>query len=925
MEILSVTLKNFKVHVDRHFTFQPGTNAISGENGAGKTSILEAIAWTLFNHRGAYNKEDLIRNGAGSAQARIAFISSRDGRTYEVERCTLRGYTVFDPQLSSKIDLKHIEEEILPWLRQQMGVAPGTDLARLFANTIGVPQGMFTADFLQAADKRKSIFDSVLKVEEYRQTAQSMLSLEKYAKAESEKVEMAIAQYDDTLKDWDGLQQQQQQTVVEMAASEAQLQQLRTELDALQTERDQLQSQAQTVQQTTTQVQQLSAQVEGKRQSNLLLQESVKAAQVAVDLCEQHRPNYEQFLATEAQLQTLDEQMKERRKIAKQMEAQQQLLTEKQTEVTRLNLQLEALSHAATAITQLVPLVQQQADLEQQQAATIEHLNRLQGLKSEQTSLTKQHTRLQADVTGLTAAIERVQGLAALVQTIAGLEEKRDRTQQQLSRVEAAKQFEAELRALVTAGEDRRDRHKIDTEAALQLMQQLESAVQSTAPLLANDSFEQTIKALQSGVALNTDLINALWRILADLSEQLSVPKLQQQLQQTKVTLESAYQARGEVANLTEMMARQSQLHREAAEVEARLQALKTELIDEKVLQQQRLQLIADLAQLQNPRGRRDLLNKQLEQQQQIQAQATAIATEFEALETAIAQLQRTLEQFAEVEVAIEAQKQIRQSAQAGYRIYLQQQNTANQLEGLTETLQTAIAQLEALAQDRDQMQAQRDQLMQAYDPVQAKTVETTYNQIRSQADHLAGGLPQQQKLLDSLNQRLNELQETAEKRDRTQKEYKQKERVRKFITFARKVYRDAGPRITERYVQSISHEGDRLFRELLNRPNVALEWTKDYEILVQEGAHTRRFVNLSGGEQMCAALAVRLALLRVMADIDVAFFDEPTTNMDRPRRESLAEAIANIKSFRQLFVISHDDTFEKVTENVIVVARELD
>jgi DNA repair protein SbcC/Rad50 len=44
---------------------------------------------------------------------------------------------------------------------------------------------------------------------------------------------------------------------------------------------------------------------------------------------------------------------------------------------------------------------------------------------------------------------------------------------------------------------------------------------------------------------------------------------------------------------------------------------------------------------------------------------------------------------------------------------------------------------------------------------------------------------------------------------------------------------------------------------------------------------------------------------------------------MDRPRRESLAEAIANIKSFRQLFVISHDDTFEKVTENVILVERE--
>ena len=82
MEILSVTLKNFKSHSERRFSFQPGTNAICGENGAGKTSILEAIAWVLFNHRGAYKNEDLIRNGTSSAQVMVAFISNRDGRTY---------------------------------------------------------------------------------------------------------------------------------------------------------------------------------------------------------------------------------------------------------------------------------------------------------------------------------------------------------------------------------------------------------------------------------------------------------------------------------------------------------------------------------------------------------------------------------------------------------------------------------------------------------------------------------------------------------------------------------------------------------------------------------------------------------------------------------------------------------------------------
>ena len=72
----------------------------------------------------------------------------------------------------------------------------------------------------------------------------------------------------------------------------------------------------------------------------------------------------------------------------------------------------------------------------------------------------------------------------------------------------------------------------------------------------------------------------------------------------------------------------------------------------------------------------------------------------------------------------------------------------------------------------------------------------------------------------------------------------------------------------------------------------------------------------------MSAALAVRLALLREMSNIDVAFFDEPTTNLDDARRESLARQILDVRGFRQLFVISHDDTFEQATQNVIRIKR---
>ncbi|MCU0569872.1 MAG: SMC family ATPase [Oculatellaceae cyanobacterium Prado106] len=919
MEILSVTLRNFKSHSDRQYFFQPGTNAICGENGAGKTTILEAIAWTLFNYRGAYTKEDLIRNGAGSAQARVSFISNRDGRTYEVERCTNKGYTLYDPQLGVRLDYRHIEEEVLPWLRQQFGVAPGTDLARLFANTIGVPQGMFTADFLQSPEKRKPIFDAILKVEEYRLANQQMLSLEKYGKAEAEKHEVVIAQYNDTLKEWEPLHHRQTLLTQEITQQEEILQQLQGELTQLQAEKDRLSTQAQQVQQITTQLQQVNLKLENQQQNQIRTTQAVQRSQTAVAICTEHRPSYQAVRQAEAALETLDQQVKQRQSLLKQREKQQANWTAQQTSLTRLNLQLEQLAQAEAEITALQPLIDQQVALEQQQAQRVEQLNQLQATKSEQKNLTRQLTRLQTQFNQLGQEITRIAQLGAEAQQIEALEQKRDRLQQQLSRVEAAQQFESELRQLVSTGEDQRDRLQLNTDEAAALLSQLQQAI----PNLATTSVQQLLTTLKSGVSLNTDLLNALWRILADLSEQISEAKLQRQLQQLKAQLETAYRARAEWANLEARQVQQAELQTEVSHIQQQIQQLQQQLATEPELQQQRSHFLQAIAQLADPRGRAQLLTQNLKQRAALNQQYATLNQQCETIQQAIATLDQQLVAFADLEEQIDAQKQIRQIHQENFLLYLQHQNDANQLRRLDAELQEMNTQLQQIQAEQYTLQEQSDRLLQDYDPQQYKTVEAHYVQIRSQADQVTGSLPQQRKRLIEISTQIANLQDILEKRDRTEAELKQKEKVKRFINFARKVYKEAAPRITQRYVQSISYEADRLFRELMNRPNVALEWTKEYDIVVQEGAHTRRFINLSGGEQMCAALAVRLALLRVLADIDIAFFDEPTTNMDRPRRESLAEAIANIKSFKQLFVISHDDTFEKVTENVIIVNRE--
>src|SRR5260370_42267124 len=68
----------------------------------------------------------------------------------------------------------------------------------------------------------------------------------------------------------------------------------------------------------------------------------------------------------------------------------------------------------------------------------------------------------------------------------------------------------------------------------------------------------------------------------------------------------------------------------------------------------------------------------------------------------------------------------------------------------------------------------------------------------------------------------------------------------------------------------------------------------------------------------MSAAISVRLGLLKKLSTLNIAFFDEPTQNMDVLRRTNLAEQIRRVRGFDQLFVISHDDTFEQGLDSLI-------
>ena len=918
MEILSVTLNNFKSHSDRHFTFQPGTNAICGENGAGKTSILEAIAWVLFDYSGDYNKDDLIRNGAASAQVRVAFVSTRDGRTYEVHRCTTKSYTLYDPQLNERLPYSRIKEEVLPWLRQHLGVSPGTDLSQLFSSTIGVPQGTFTADFLLTREKRKPIFDKILKVEEYQQTYKQLNDLEKYARNQVEMLEREIAHYDEELQQLEELQQKRLAQQSAIAQAQTELLQAETRLADLKQEQETLAALATRSQQLDTQLEQLTVQMQTQ---TLQLQRShndLAQAESAVAICTAQREEYQAFLAAEAALRDLEHQRQAEQRLQKERRQQEAHRSDRQTALAKVTVQLARLANAQQEIQQLEPLADQQIELEKAQQLITQHL---QNCLSQRQTLQQQEKRLaqtQTRQTQIAKDISRLRELQLSVDEIPMLEQQQQRLQQHLSRIIAASQFEADLQQLFTRSQEMGDRFTTQAQHATATLKDLQQKV----PLWAS-SLEEVLITLRSGTDCQHQFITALQTILDDLAEQTAVTKIEQQLQTIQASLQTARQHQAQVTNLERLLNNQAELNQEQTELQTSLVELQNHLTAEPDLRQQQATLAAKLETLNNPKGRIQLRQEELQQAATVQTEAAALQAALTTLEAAIAHTNTQLAAFATLSDQVQAQQTLKDSHRAAYESYMAQRELANTRNHRQQQVEEATAALQQLEQANLSATEERDRLQQTFDPNHFQTVQAAYQAANDQKVALSALLPVELKLLAELDQQLSKLEAVIQKRAIAQAALDQKKKTERFIKFARKAYKEAGPRITERYIYSISREADKLLRELLNRPNVSLQWTRDYEIMIQEGAHPRRFVNLSGGEQMCAALAVRLALLKILADIDIAFFDEPTTNMDRMRRDQLAEAIANIKTFRQLFVISHDDTFEKVTENIILVERE--
>ncbi|MBU0663336.1 MAG: SMC family ATPase [Proteobacteria bacterium] len=288
------------------------------------------------------------------------------------------------------------------------------------------------------------------------------------------------------------------------------------------------------------------------------------------------------------------------------------------------------------------------------------------------------------------------------------------------------------------------------------------------------------------------------------------------------------------------------------------------------------------------------------------------------------------LKKYADLDGGIAKVEKVRTAHQAARDAFFANQKDALDLQNRRDSLARMVALLEDLRKTLAAKLQELVALARDYDPQR-------HAEVRLVKEQLVGELAtSRQKIADLGRDRLRlegeikkmqQLKEEIKDRLAARKGFSHKEELVKFLR--NQIFNNVSAQLSQRFREEISLRADRIYRNIAETDE-ELYWGDKYQIVLRDMENgelrERSDDQLSGGQTMSAVVALRLALLQTIG-ARVAFFDEPTSNLDAARRANLAHAFRAIDVGReevtehwydQLFLISHDVAFTEVTDQVI-------
>lgn len=940
---------------------------ISGLNGAGKSSILDAITWALFGKSRSRSDDDIINRLAvrhGEA-AEVRFEFELEGGHYRIIRRKQHGRpAVLDFQVSggderwrtlSEGGVRQTQSAIEELLRMNFDT---------FTNASFFLQGQADEFTMRTPGKRKEILADLLSVnlwDRYKEAAAAR------RKQEQDRLLLLDAR----LQEIDLELQEQEQREADLQVARDELAQLSERLR----EREQLLEQMRRVEAATKQQEQ---QVQNLRESLARASAALQRLQQSEGLRHQELAQHETLLAQEEGIAAAHEQWQEAQQALEGWQEKADAFNRLQRERRPHELALE---RARSSLQQHIRALQQRGEqiaamsAEQAQLAQTlararqkeqelqeqrEHLAAneeawhearaaLQQLEGARQMQQQELQRLQQQASRITQLgqeqgavrqnlVQAAEALAQAEQALTDVQRQHERLMQAMADRDNLQAAQTQLRAEMDKLAERKERLQADTGGDCPLCGQ-ELTPTHRAQVLAQVQAEGEQHAAQ--FRHNRQALAALAEEIETLEKAVKERERWQRELQSQQQRQATAQAR-----LEEIARALAEWQEEGA---GRLAALQQQLKDNSALEEQR----AVVARLHADVQKKGQLEAALRETQQQISNAEARGVEIERATSEWEQSQKgelaaAQERLAQDEIAPEARaalaaldKQLAalgydealhtaaRAARAALREAPQRYQELKQAQAAVKPLQDTLSDLQQqIAENGDnvaRLQAQHDEAQAQLEALggdggDLAQMEKDANAMREQeiaAQRRVGAAQQRLAVLD----RLREQREQERERRATLTRL-----IERLLKLEKACGRDGVQALLiEQALPEIEEDANELLerltggemrvmfetqRELKSRDALA----ETLDIRISDGAGERPYENFSGGEQFRVNFAVRLALSRILAKragarLQTLVIDEGFGSQDPQGRQRLVEAINTIQQdFARVLVITHVD-----------------
>ncbi|MCG6838017.1 SMC family ATPase [Fusobacterium nucleatum] len=919
MIIKKVQLENYRSHSNSTVEFTKGVNLILGKNGRGKTSILEAISTVMFNTKDRSGKEtgkSYIKFGEKSSKVEIDFIAN-DGREYNLK-------TEFFKTKPKKQTLKDIigseyDGDIQEKLEELCGIKKGFE--ETYENIVIAKQNEFINIFKAKPKDREEIFNKIFNTQIYKEMYDSFLkeAVDKY-KEKVKDLDKEITFLKENMED----KEQITNFLKEEKDIEKNLQDnfkniivvsknLENEIKDYETTEIELNNLIKNIKDEENKI---------KKYLNILKENIIEAKQAkkAKIIVKETEKSYLEYLEIENRLKDLRENLDnllDEQKLNIQYQNNIKILKlnneNLKTDIINLEENISKNSVKKEILeSEISELKIKEEDLDLKLKKYIILLDELEKLEDFKDKKLEDKLKKTTEIDILKKELVSKNNLFKTI-SIEELEKKLSNFQEfekELKLLEEQKIiFETEIKTLKKSSKELSDK----------ICPFLNEKCQNLEDKEAEDYFSSKISIKTEDLENLKKNIEEKTQILVE--KEIFEDKKKQYFELEKSIKDLELSLKNEEINLKEI-----ELDIKNLDIDIQKLIENQEFQNSQMLREKKKELEVELRNLNLDEKRENLKNllENLElEKEKILKNQNSIESNLKEIDNYSKKIKEDTNKNIESKKSeIKTFENKLDDLKNPYNEYLKNNVLAEDLENLLLKANKNIKELYSLRADKNLLKQKVFVLEEKIKNIQITELKEKYDTIKEELNEINKKLGSSQEKIENYKKILEKISSQEERQKKLLIEFKKLENKFNKASLIRNEVGQMGRAISKYMLSGISNIASLNFNKITGRTE-RIEWSNEekdkYAVYLVGQERKIAFEQLSGGEQVSVAIAIRGTMTEYFTNSKFMILDEPTNNLDTERKKLLAEYMGEIlNNLEQSIIVTHDDTFREMAEKII-------